>query len=177
MKKVCISFLVLAIIFLSVVGVSLNATQPTKEYLRIHIRANSDRQQDQAVKYQVRDAVISFLTPKIAQVKDKKGATKMLNDNLETITQVAVGVLEQNGFYYGASVKIKNEQFPTRVYGDFTLNQGFYDALIIELGSAQGQNWWCVVYPPLCFTGGSNNYVINSKIVEMIKAFKQRIGR
>ena len=117
-------------------------------YLRVHIRANSNGADDQAVKYQVRDKVVELLTPTVADE-----------------------VLRANGYTYGARASIRKEEFPTRVYEEVTLEAGVYDALILELGTGTGDNWWCVVYPPLCFTSGNGNIVYKSKIAEIIQKF------
>lgn len=171
MKKICISFLIVAIIILSGIGLSAPKPQAQTEYLRIHIRANSNEFIDQNVKYKVKTAVVEYLTPFIANCKDKESVKDMLNSNLTAITKVCNGVLERNGFNYTANAKIKNEEFPTRVYDGVQLESGFYDALIIELGTGEGDNWWCVVYPPLCFTGGECGYVYRSKILDVINDF------
>ena len=83
-------------------------------------------------------------------------------------------MLSKNGFDYKSKVVVRNELFPTRVYDGFTLEEGFYDALIVNLGNAQGDNWWCVVYPPLCFTGSKTPIKYKSKILEIIKEFENR---
>ena len=84
-------------------------------------------------------------------------------------------VLENNGFCYKSKAKLNEEYFPTRSYGELTLTDGFYDALIIELGEAEGNNWWCVVYPPLCFIGAegsdTNNIKYKSKLYEIVQNF------
>lgn len=77
-------------------------------------------------------------------------------------------------FSYRSKASVREEEFPTRVYEDLTLDAGYYDALILELGSGKGDNWWCVVYPPLCFTGGECGYVYKSKILEIIESFKKK---
>lgn len=174
MKSLSISFLICLIIVLSAVGVYLNKSQVNTEYLRIHVRAESNSQDDQEIKYKVKDAVVEHLTPYIASVKTKEQAKKMLKSNLNDIERVANAVLKENGFTYVCKAKLATEGFPTRVYDGFTLEQGVYDALILELGSAKGDNWWCVVYPPLCFTGeGQNQYIYKSKILEIINDFKK----
>ena len=175
MKKICISFLVIAIIVLSAVSLYINEQTPTQEYLRMHIRANSDEEIDQTVKYAVRDAVVSYLTPIVVDIHTKEQARATLNSKLKEIKKVADDLLYSQGFNYQSSVKLKVEEFPTRIYKDFTLEQGYYDALIIELGEANGKNWWCVVYPPLCFTGGGQDYKIQSKILKVISDFKQKL--
>lgn len=140
-------------------------------YLRMHIRADSNEAEAQAVKYKVRDGVVSFLTPAVAECETKKEAMEKLGGLLKDIEAVAESILRANGFSYGAKASIRKETFPTRVYEDVTLEAGVYDALIIELGSGAGDNWWCVVYPPLCFAGGNGNITYKSKIAEIIKRF------
>ena len=171
MKKVCISFLIIGIIVLSGIGLWSYKTETHKEYLRIHIRANSNLDCDQQVKYLIKDKIVKFLTPYIAECNTKQKAQNMLEDNLSAIEKVAENVLKQKGFNYTAKASLKNEQFPTRVYEGLKLEGGFYDALIIELGEAKGDNWWCVVYPPLCFTNGSQGYYYRSKILDIINDF------
>ena len=85
------------------------------------------------------------------------------------MTSLANQVLAKNGFNYKATVAVRNEEFPTRVYEDLTLESGYYDALIVELGRAKGDNWWCVVYPPMCFTGNESGIIYKSKILEIIQ--------
>lgn len=179
MKKFCITFLLSGIIILSAIGflqggVSASGAQNT-EYLRIHIRANSDSGEDQAVKYLVRDAVVEYLTPYVAQSQTREDAEKMLASRLSGISAVADGVLRANGFFYGARAELCEEEFPTRVYGEYTLEAGVYRALIVSLGSGTGDNWWCVIYPPLCFAGEpGDNVVYKSKIAEIIEKWKNR---
>ena len=171
MKKVCISFLIIAIIVLSGIGLLSVQEQPHKEYLRIHIRANSNLKEDQQVKYIVKDKIVEYLTPYIAECDTKQKAENLLEKNLNGIEQVALSVLKANGFNYTVKASVKKEEFPTRVYDGVCLESGFYDALIIELGSGEGDNWWCVVYPPLCFTGEGRGYVYRSKILDIINDF------
>ncbi|MBO7149862.1 MAG: stage II sporulation protein R [Clostridia bacterium] len=171
MKKLCITFLIIGIIVLSGIGLLSFGEQPHKEYLRIHIRANSNISSDQQIKYIVKDKIVAYLTPFIAECDTKEKAENMLQNNLFGIEQVAKTTLRQNGFDYSVKASVKREEFPTRVYDGVCLESGFYDALIIELGSGKGDNWWCVVYPPLCFTGGGQGYVYRSKILDIINDF------
>ena len=176
MQKSCIIILIVAIIFLSLIGLSLPKEQTHEEYLRIHIRADSNLEEDQTVKYLVKDAVILYLTPFIAECKTKEQAEKMLDGKLKDIENVADGILSENGFEYKCKAGVRREEFPTRIYGNLQLEKGFYDALILELGSGNGDNWWCVVYPPLCFTGAGANYVYKSKIKDVIDDFFSKQG-
>lgn len=172
MKNFCISFTLFLIIILSLVACVIKPQNDAHtEYLRIHIRADSNNDDAQAVKYKVKDAVVEFLTPIISECNTKEKAENVISDNLAGIKSVADKVLIEQGFNYKATVKLTAENFPTRNYGNFTLSEGYYDALIIELGSGKGDNWWCVVYPPLCFTGSNAGYVYKSKILEIIRNF------
>lgn len=171
MKKYCISFLIVAIIILSGVGLMLPQNTTRTEYLRIHVRADSNEVEAQTVKYAVKDAVVKYLTPYIAECDTVDKAKTLLTSRLNQIEAVANGVLKENGFSYTARASVKNELFPTRVYDGLELESGFYDALILELGSGKGDNWWCVVYPPLCFTGSGTSYVYKSKILDIIDSF------
>ena len=171
MKKICITFLIIGIIVLSGIGLLSYEEQPHKEYLRIHIRANSNLNADQQVKYMVKDKVVAYLTPYIAECNTKQKAQTLLETNLFGIEQVATAVLREKGFDYSVKASVKTEEFPTRVYEGVCLESGFYDALIIELGSGKGDNWWCVVYPPLCFTGEGASCVYRTKILYIINDF------
>ncbi len=180
MKNFCITFFVFFIIIATVIfaasfggaesGVSLSSHEAA-EFLRIHVRANSNSGDDQSVKYKVKDAVVEFITPIAATSATKAEAVAAINDNLAAIEEVCDGVLRENGYYYGANAEVRSESFPTRVYGDLTLESGEYDALIIELGSGSGDNWWCVLYPPLCFTSASQDVTYRSLIYDIISGF------
>ena len=179
MKRFCITFGLLCIIIVVVLlgRAEKPVSTPQSAYLRMHVRANSNLSEDQAVKYRVRDAVVEYLTPLVADCDSKRQTDEVLRQNLRAISGVAARVLRSQGFYYGATARLAEEEFPTRVYEGLTLAQGVYDALIIELGSGKGDNWWCVIYPPLCFTGetdGTNVIRYRSKIIEIINRFKRK---
>ncbi|MBE5756937.1 MAG: hypothetical protein E7342_03960 [Clostridiales bacterium] len=168
MKKVCISFLVLTTIFLSLFFYGCNFK---KEYLRIHIRANSNSKMDQDIKMEVKEILVDYLTPYLTTINKKEEAISFLNSKKEDMEKLTNGFLQKNGFNYSSNIVLRSEKFPSRVYGNLTLEEGIYDALIVELGEAKGNNWWCVVYPPLCFVSSSTNYVYKSKILEIINDF------
>jgi stage II sporulation protein R len=179
MKNFCIIFLSLIIISLTALGFSgvlsggsENTPLTNTEYLRIHIRADSNDERAQAVKYAVRDKVVEYLTPLVAECQTKAEAMREMKAALTDIEEVANGVLQNKGFDYRANAALQREVFPTRVYGEYILPAGEYSALILRLGSGEGDNWWCVVYPPLCFAGDTNASVIyKSKIKEIIQRF------
>lgn len=179
MKNFCIIFLSFIIISLTALGFSGVLSTKTEsvssvgaEYLRIHIRADSNEKEAQAVKYKVRDRVVDYLTPLVAEYETKEEAMQGIARSLKNIEEVANEVLKENGFSYGSKANVERESFPTRVYGEYVLPAGEYSALILRLGSGEGDNWWCVVYPPLCFVGDANaNVIYKSKIKEIIDKF------
>ena len=165
----------LLIVLVAIFGFQSNSEYNKSDFLRIHIRANSNSEVDQRVKYEVKSEVVDFLTPLLAEATTKELAIKIINDNIDGIEATADSVLKRNGFTYTAYAEIRQENFPTRQYDELVLESGIYDALILNLGTGEGDNWWCVVYPPLCFVGGqddgSNEIEYRSKIVEIINKF------
>ena len=150
-KSVCV-LLSIAIIFcgLSIFfGCNDNNTYDG-ELLRLHIRANSNDKADQAVKLKVRDAINAYISENIDKSTFDEAYTE-IGDRLDIISDIADGVLRKNGYFYGARARLSYEYFPSRMYKDVTVPDGMYDALIVELGSGKGDNWWCVIYPPLCY--------------------------
>lgn len=166
MKKICIILFTLFIIVLTVAG-QARPIEKNSDYLRIHIRANSNGGEDQAVKYLVRDEVVKAITPWVAQCSDKQTALRVMSARLQEIEEISEGVLLRYGYTYGASAHIRAEEFPTRVYEEHTLEAGVYDALILELGEGAGDNWWCCIYPPFCFTQ-SQEVIYRSKILDIL---------
>ncbi|MBQ7466631.1 MAG: stage II sporulation protein R [Clostridia bacterium] len=179
MKKIISLF----IGFIAVCGVfvgfmlknSVSSSALAEGYLRIHIRANSNSSDDQCVKYKVKERVVDYLTPLIAEGTSFCKAYQILSDNLQNIERVADQVLSENGYDYTCKARLSEEYFPTRSYEEFTLENGYYDALILSLGTGTGDNWWCVVYPPLCFISnggsGTKNIKYKSKLVEIVEKF------
>lgn len=160
MKVVAVIILCLILIIVGVYAVKVNDKASDEEtYLRIHIRANSNDAVDQSVKYKVKESIVDFMTPALDGVSSKSEAMGILQENISAMKRVADDTLRQNGYDYTSRVSLRKEEFPARTYGDLTLDSGVYDALIIELGSGEGDNWWCVVFPPLCFVGEKKDNV------------------
>lgn len=173
MKKFIAVILVAAAVIGAVIFASNYKTESTadNDYLRIHVRANSNSDIDQNIKYKVKDEVVKYITPYAAQCTDKAEAMEVIGGILSDIEKVCDRVLRENGFSYKSKAGVRAEEFPTRVYGELTLENGLYDALIIELGSGEGDNWWCVIYPPLCFTSGTADVKYRSAIYDIIHKF------
>lgn len=154
--KYIISALVAALALAVIAVLAVGCGNPNDEYLRLHIRANGNSSEEQAVKLEVRDAVVAYLTPLAEGVKTKREMQRLLSDKLDEVTRIADDVLRQNGYAYTSRAYFSYEEFPTKTYGDLTLEKGYYDALIVELGTGAGDNWWCVAFPPLCFVAGED---------------------
>lgn len=166
--SVCCAIALVIVLVLCAGGVQCGEV----EYLRIHIRANSNSEIDQSVKYMVKDAIVEALIPVLSEVESKDEAVKVMTENFDYIENVADAVLKSEGFSYKSSARIDNEYFPSRTYQNLTLDEGYYDALIVDLGSGEGNNWWCVVFPAFCFTETKNfdNIVYISRIWEILKS-------
>lgn len=122
--------------------------------LRLHIVANSNSDADQNLKLKVRDRIIAESSYLFKDTNSPKEATEIASANLEKICAIAEDEIKKQGFSYTVNAKLGTFPFPTKTYGDITLPSGKYDALKIEIGESKGENWWCVMYPPLCFTDG-----------------------
>lgn len=129
-----------------------------EELIRFHVVANSDSEQDQAVKLKVRDAVIESLRADLQNIGDVEEAKRYLREKLPYIQQVANDTLEAAGFPPDAAVSLCKEAFDIRYYDTFTLPAGIYEALRITIGEGQGHNWWCVTFPGLCIPATSEGF-------------------
>jgi stage II sporulation protein R len=151
-KKIVLS---LCVVVAMVLVLPLNACASNffqlDQLIRIHILANSNSTDDQDVKLAVRDKIVENLTERLKDVKTREQAYQKLSQLKTEIDQWAISVLRQNGKQYGADVELENEFFPARIYEGIVVDSGYYDALLVTLGEGAGDNWWCVVYPPLCF--------------------------
>ena len=123
-----------------------------EDVLRLHILANSDSEEDQAVKLKVRDRILLESGELFNTVGDKSSAQEKAAENTDKVEQIAKEVLAEEGFSYPVTAKVTRQFFDTRVYDGFTMPAGWYDSLQVILGEGAGRNWWCVLYPPLCIS-------------------------
>ena len=126
---------------------------------RLHVIANSDSVEDQNLKYKVRDAILEYMNEISTNCTSKQEVVNLANQNQNEFENIAKKVMQENGYDYEVNIKIGNFEFPTKTYGDISLPAGYYDALRIEIGEAKGQNWWCVMFPPLCFVDVTSGVV------------------
>lgn len=126
---------------------------------RLHVIANSDSEEDQNLKYKVRDNLLNYMNTLCANCSSKEEAIKIVEQNKDKFKEVALQTIRENNYSYDINVNIGNFEFPTKTYGDISLPAGYYDALRVEIGEAKGKNWWCVMFPPLCFVDVSSGVV------------------
>ena len=175
MKKIVALLFCVVGIAIVVLGLPQKVSSSETDFLRLHIRANSNSTADQDIKFEVRQEIVNELTPIFVNVTSKRAAMEALDSNLGRIEAAANRVLSAAGFAYTARAALRTELFPTRSYNEYSLPEGVYDALIINLGTGEGDNWFCVVYPPLCFLenniGGEVGVKYKSKLQEIIKRY------
>ncbi len=155
MKKLFICIFIAAIALLCVQS-RAKENQTTSERLadkifRLHVIANSDSEEDQALKLEVKEALVNYIEANYANLTDKAAYINYINENEEQLKNLAAEVISEQGYSYGVELSIENTYFPVKSYGDLTFPCGYYDALCVRIGNADGKNWWCVLYPPLCF--------------------------
>lgn len=131
----------------------------SEEIIRFHVLANSDKEEDQALKIKVKDAIVAGLKEPLQGTNNKEEAREVLQDNVPLIINIAKNIIEEEGYDYNVSANIVDSYFPTKIYGDMTFPPGIYEALRVEIGDGKGKNWWCVMYPPLCFVEGTYSVV------------------
>ena len=155
--KIFISSVICGILITSILqGYANNIIKNiSSNVVRLHVVANSDTDADQALKLKVRDAVTQYLSPVLKDVSETYGTKRIIEQNIENIKKEAEKTIKKYGYTYNVTVNTGNFQFPTKVYENTTFPKGKYDALKIVIGNGKGQNWWCVLYPQLCFSNGN----------------------
>lgn len=156
-------------------AIQIYATNPKKlqegianEIVRFHVIANSDSDEDQYLKYQVKDTLVQSLQPYLKDVNDINEAQIIIKEKLPYIKDVAKQVIDENGYSYPVTASLSACYFPLKVYGEYTFPPGTYEALQVRIGDAQGKNWWCVMFPPLCFVDETYS-VVDEESEEKLK--------
>ena len=160
-KRLALIILLLGIyIIISALSyVSAVSENISNSVFRLHVIANSDSEEDQNLKYIVRDNLIEYMNSLTQNITSKDEAIKIAKEHEQDFYNIAKKTISDNGYNYDVKIEIGNSYFPTKYYGDISLPAGYYDALKVEIGSASGQNWWCVMFPPLCFVDMSTGIV------------------
>lgn len=212
MKKIIYTaFLILLLLFAYVIicansYASAISSDISSSVFRLHVIANSNSDEDQNLKYIVRDKVLEYMNTLLdTNVSSKEEIIKVVSDNLDDFRSIAQNTVYESGYDYKVNVEIGDFTFPTKTYGDISLPSGSYDALRISIGNANGKNWWCVMFPPLCFidvssgvvpeeskltlennlsdeeyeliSGNSTEIKVKFKLVEFFEGFKNMIAK
>lgn len=135
------------------------STNLSDSVFRLHIIANSDSKEDQDLKYIVRDNLIQYMDKLCENCSSKTEVIEIAKNNISNFKQIAEDTIKEQGFSYDVNVEIGNFEFPTKSYGDISFPAGYYDALKVKIGNSSGQNWWCVMFPPLCFVNTTTGLV------------------
>ena len=137
-----------------------------EEIIRFHVRANSDKEVDQKLKLEVRDEILKEMNDKFQAVDSIEESRQIIVNNLDEIEEISRKVIEENDYDYEVEAKLLMEEFPVRRYGAMVYPQGDYETLLVTIGEGQGQNWWCVMFPPLCFVDLTQSYAVDTEVNE-----------
>lgn len=160
-KRICLVLFLLAIftIVSALSYVSAVSNNISNSVFRLHVIANSDSEEDQNLKYIVRDNLIKYMNTLTKDITSKERAIEIAKEHEKDFYDIAIKTIRENGYNYDVKIEIGNSYFPTKHYGDISLPAGYYDALKVEIGESAGQNWWCVMFPTLCFVDMSTGIV------------------
>ena len=139
--------------------VSATSNNLYNSVFRLHVIANSNSEEDQNLKYVVRDNLINYMNEKSSEFSTKEDVVKYAKSHIDEFKQIAEETISKQGFNYPVTVEIGNFEFPKKSYGDISFPSGNYDALRVKIGESSGKNWWCVMFPPLCFVDTTTGIV------------------
>ena len=164
MKKIKIILILSILVFfyttLCAISYAKNvSTNISDSVFRLHILANSDSEEDQNLKIKVRNRLLEYMNLICNNCTSKSEAISTAKQHEDTFKEIALKTIKDEGYNYDVKIQIGNFNFPTKKYGDITLPSGYYDALRVEIGEAKGHNWWCVMFPPLCFVDVSSGII------------------
>jgi len=137
--------------------------------IRFHVIANSDSEKDQNLKLKVRDKVLEYVQPLLKNSKNIEESREILSRENKKVLEIAREVIKENGYDYSVESTLDKENFPVKTYGNITLPQGEYEAYRIIIGTGEGQNWWCVMFPPICFVDITKGEVAYEETEEEMK--------
>lgn len=173
MKKIfyltSLIILITIFLFISITSYANTVSDDLSDnFFRLHILANSDSNEDQTLKLKVRDKIIEYMNSLSYSNLTKSEAIELTKSNLQNFKEIAQKTILEEGYNYSVNLEIGNFYFPTKEYGNISLPAGYYDAIKIEIGEAKGKNWWCSLFPPLCFVDISAG-VIDEETEEYLK--------
>lgn len=172
MKKIFIILSVISILIFGVVNVSAKTNYQediAKKIIRFHVIANSDSQSDQALKIKIKNNIIKYIQPKLKNCKNINESREVLKRNDKNMIKLAQNIVYSEGYKYKVRSTFSKENFPIKTYGNITLPEGKYEAYRIIIGTGSGRNWWCVMFPPLCFIDVTKGEVSSKKTEKQMK--------
>lgn len=166
-KRILISVSILIVMILAITVVIGNEIRKidacTYDYreklIRFHVIANSDSEDDQELKLKVRDAVIAYLEPKLEKSSSIEESEEIIKGEYKNLEEISKNIIDENGYTYNVAIGLKYSNFPAKQYSSVVLPAGEYKALKIVIGEGKGKNWWCVMFPPLCFVDEENGII------------------
>jgi stage II sporulation protein R len=154
----------------------LNYDEVKDALIRFHVIANSDSDEDQKLKIEIKNKVINYLYPYLNSSESLDQSRQIIKDKMADVKKLAEQIVKDNNYKYNIKVELSRENFPDKSYGNITLPQGNYEAFRIIIGSGQGKNWWCVMFPPLCFVDESKAQVEYDETENKIKAKQNAVN-
>lgn len=191
MKKMLVIIIIILVVISSIrltnwklSNVNVNGIEQTDDVvdeintklIRFHVIANSDNDEDQNLKLKVRDKVLEYIAPKLKDSQSIEQSRKIIKENDNSIKAIAEDTIKKSGYNYRIKTVLGFENFPIKTYGNITLPQGNYEAYRIIIGEGKGRNWWCVMFPPLCFvdiTKGQVAYKETEKEMKKVLSDKE----
>lgn len=180
MKKVLSILFCGVLVFSLLIGATLEKSQATNEdneiienisekLIRFHVLANSNTDVDQELKMKVKDEVLKYISPMLEKSESLEESREILKKEDKNIINIAEEFIKKEGFNYSVETTLTRENFPVKEYGNIVLPQGEYEAYRILIGNGQGENWWCVMFPPLCFVDITKGQVSYDKTDKQMK--------
>ena len=170
-KAICLG-LILAVL-VSFTGFATQCEDIPDRVLRLHILANSDSEEDQALKLKVRDRIVTESAGLFDQVTDRESARAVVEKNMDALREAAQDEVYRQGYSYPVSMELTHMYFTTRVYGETALPAGYYEALRVTIGAGAGHNWWCVIFPAMCLPVAEESQeldgVLNEEQMEIVE--------
>ena len=166
-----LSLLIITIVYIIFPYMEVKNPDSFKEnIIRFHIKANSDREEDQVLKIKIRDKVLKEIGEEFGNSKSIEETRAIVKNNLDNMKSIAENIIEDEGKDYSVNISLGNENFPTRKYGNITFPAGEYETVMLTIGEGKGKNWWCVMFPPLCFVDitHSNAHAVEEDLKEVL---------
>lgn len=160
MKKISLIICLSILIICTIAGLRIRRQQAlsqqhiASQIIRLHVIANSDETEDQTLKKEVKDQVVTYLRSKMNQAASIQAARQVICQEMDALKEVAEKKIRQEGYDYPVTVSLGTTYFPVKEYGDMAFPAGDYEALRVQIGESKGRNWWCVMYPSLCLVDG-----------------------